>query len=296
MNIIILSRNPSLYSTQSLMIAGRRRGHNMRIMDHVNVDLIMEKGQLKVYYQNERIEGIHAIIPRIGSTVSSIGAAVVRQFENIGVYSTVNHEALLRARDKISAIQIMAANGIGVPKTVFSNNPYVLPEMIEMVDGPPLIIKLVNGTHGVGVILSDSKQNAESIIESFQKVKQQVLLQSFVKESDGADIRVFLVDGEIVGSMERKARPGEFRSNLHKGGTAQIVQLTEEEKMTAKAAAKLMGLDVCGVDLLRSNNGPLVLEVNPSPGLEGIERTTNVDIAGEIIQLVERKSVAYRRR
>jgi ribosomal protein S6--L-glutamate ligase len=290
MNIIILSRNPSLYSTQSLLIAGRRRGHYMRVLDHMNVDLILDKNGLEIYYQNELIEGINAVIPRIGATVTSYGAAVVRQFESMGVYSTLHHEALLRSRDKVSSLQLLAANGIGVPRTVLSNNPYVIPEMIEHAGSIPLIIKMINGTHGIGVILSETQQNAESILESFYKLKERIILQEFVKESNGTDIRVFVVDGQIVGAMERKAKEGEFRSNLHRGGSARLIPLSHEEKRVSIEAAKILGLDVCGIDLLRSNQGPLVLEVNPSPGLEGIERTTNVDIAARIIQLVERNS------
>lgn len=292
MNIIILSRNPSLYSTQSLLIAGRRRGHYMRVLDHMNVDLILDKNGLAIYYQNERIEGINAVIPRIGATVTSYGAAVVRQFESSGVYSTLHHEALLRSRDKVSSLQLLAASGIGVPRTVLSNNPYVIPEMIEEAGGVPLIIKMINGTHGIGVILSETRQNAESILESFYKLKERIIIQEFIKESKGTDIRVFIVDKEIVGAMERTAREGEFRSNLHRGGAARIIRLTDEEKQVSIEAASILGLEVCGIDLLRSKQGPLVLEVNPSPGLEGIERTTNVDIAGRIIQMVERNAKA----
>lgn len=262
----------------------------MRVLDHMNVDLILDKNGLEIYYQNELIEGINAVIPRIGATVTSYGAAVVRQFESMGVYSTLHHEALLRSRDKVSSLQLLAANGIGVPRTVLSNNPYVIPEMIEHAGSIPLIIKMINGTHGIGVILSETQQNAESILESFYKLKERIILQEFVKESNGTDIRVFVVDGQIVGAMERKAKEGEFRSNLHRGGSARLIPLSHEEKRVSIEAAKILGLDVCGIDLLRSNQGPLVLEVNPSPGLEGIERTTNVDIAARIIQLVERNS------
>lgn len=290
MNILILSRNIALYSTQSLVNAARRRGHYVRVIDHMQCDLCIEKGALSVYYQNERIQGFHAVIPRIGSTATTYGSAVVRQFVQMGLFSTLDHDALLRARNKLSSIQLMAANGIGIPKTVISNNLYTVPECIDLLDSLPMIIKLESGTHGLGVILSESKSNAEAIIEAFHKVKQRILLQEFIKEANGADVRVFIVEDEIVGVMQRQAKEGEFRSNLHRGGTSFVVPLTEEEKRVALKAAQVMGLTVCGVDMLRSNKGPLILEVNASPGLEGIETTTKVDIAGKIIELCERNA------
>ena len=290
MNILVLSRNPALYSTQSIVDAGRRRGHFMRVIDHMYCDLVVEKGRLQVYYENERIEGYQAIIPRIGSAATSYGSAVVRQFELMGVFSTLNHEALLRARNKISSLQLLAANGIGVPKTVISNNPYTIEDSIDLTGSMPMVIKLENGTHGIGVILAEKKRAAEAMIETFQKLKQRILLQEFIEESKGADIRVLIVDDKITGIMQRQAKEGEFRSNLHRGGTSFVVRLTEEEAITAKKAARIMGLKVCGVDMLRSKKGPLILEVNASPGLEGIETTTRIDIAGKIIQFCERNS------
>lgn len=290
MNFLVLSRNPALYSTQSIVDAGRKRGHYMRVIDHMNCDLIMEKGKLQVYYQGEKIEDFQAVIPRIGNTATSYGAAVVRQFELMGVFSTLHYESLLRARNKISSLQLLAANGIGVPKTVISNNPYTVEETLDYVGDLPMVIKLENGTHGIGVILAEKKKSAEAMIETFQKLKQRVLLQEFVKEAKGADIRVLIVDDTITGVMQRQAREGEFRSNLHRGGSSFVVRLTEEEAYTAKKAARIMGLSVCGVDMLRSKKGPLILEVNASPGLEGIETTTRIDIAGKIIQFCERNS------
>lgn len=288
MNILILSRNPALYSTQSLVDAGRRRGHFVRVIDHMYCDLVMEKGKMQVYYEDERIEGYQAVIPRIGNAATSYGSAVVRQFELMGLFSTLNHEALLRARNKVSSLQILAANGIGIPKTVISNNPYTIEETIELTGSMPIVIKLEHGTHGVGVILADKVRSAEAIIETFQKMKQRVLLQEFIEEAKGADIRVLIVDDTITGIMQRQAKEGEFRSNLHRGGTSFVVGLSEDEAWAAKKAARLLGLKVCGVDMLRSKKGPLILEVNASPGLEGIETTTKIDIAGKIIQFCER--------
>lgn len=290
MNFLVLSRNPALYSTQSIVNAGRRRGHYMRVIDHMYCDLIMEKGELKVMYQGEVIEGYHAVIPRIGNTATSYGSAVVRHFELMGVFSTLDHESLLRARNKISSLQLLAANGIGVPKTVISNNSYAIPEALDALGSLPAIIKLENGTHGIGVILADQKKQAEAMLETFYKLKQRVLLQEFIEEAKGADIRVLIVDDTITGVMQRQAQEGEFRSNLHRGGSSFVVRLTEEEAITAKKAARVMGLSVCGVDMLRSSKGPLILEVNASPGLEGIETTTRIDIAGKIIQFCERNA------
>lgn len=288
MNILVLSRNPALYSTQSIVNAGRRRGHYMRVIDHMQCDLVIEKNVLQVYYQDEKIEDYHAIIPRIGNTATSFGSAVVRQFEMMGYFSTMKSQSLLLARNKISSLQFLAAHGIGVPKTVIGNNPYTIEECIDYTGTVPLVVKLENGTHGIGVILADQKRSAESIVETFYKLKHRVLLQEYIKEAKGADVRVLIVDGKITGVMQRQAKEGEFRSNLHRGGSSFVIRLTEEEAVTAKRAAEIMGLSVCGVDMLRSKRGPLILEVNASPGLEGIETTTKIDIAGKIIQFCER--------
>ena len=296
MNIVILSRNPALYSTQSLIVASRKRGHKTRVLDHMQCDLVVENDKKQIYYQNERILGINAIIPRIGMSATCFGAAVIRQFEGMDVFTVLSSEALLKSRDKLSCLQILAANDILIPKTVFSNNPLVVPEMIDLLEEMPVIIKLINGTHGLGVILSENKKNAEAIIEAMFKARQKVMLQEYIRESKGADVRVFIIDGEIAGVMQRQAQEGEFRSNLHRGGKAFVVKLTEEEKHSALKAAKVMHLKVAGVDMLRSNRGPLVLEVNASPGLEGIEMTTKVDIAGKIIQYLERNAKASWRR
>lgn len=290
MNILVLSRNTSLYSTQSIVEAGRRRGHYMRVIDHMYCDLIMEEGKLEVLYHGELIDDFDAVIPRIGNTATTYGSAVVRQFEMMGVFSTLCHEALLRARNKISSLQLLAANGIGVPRTVITNNSYMIEENIDEVGTMPMIVKLASGTHGIGVILADKKKSAEAIIETFQRLKHRVLLQEFIEEAKGGDIRVLIVNDEIVGVMQRQAKEGEFRSNLHRGGSSFVVQLTQDEAIAAKKAARVMGLKVCGVDMLRSKRGPLILEVNASPGLEGIETTTKIDIAGKIIQFCEQNA------
>jgi len=285
MRIVILSRNPALYSTQSLINAARGRGHLVQVVDHMQCDIVIERNKPQVYFQDKPIENINAIIPRIGTSATSYGAAIIRQFEAQRIFTTLSSQALLTARDKLSSLQLLAAEGVGVNYLVFN-------EMLEKIEGYPKIIKLAKGTHGLGVILSENRQNAESILEAFHKVKQQLIIQEFIKEADGADIRVFIVDDQIVGVMERKAKEGEFRSNLHRGATPRVVNLTPEEQQVSKKAAKIMGLKVAGVDMLRSKRGPLVLEVNASPGLEGIETTTGVDIAGKIIQFVERNGKA----
>ena len=292
MNIVILSRNPALYSTQTLIVAARRRGHNVRVLDHMQCDIVVQNGKEEIFYQNERILGINAIIPRIGASATSYGSAIIRQFEGMGVYTVLSSDSLLKSRDKLSCLQILAANDIPIPKSVISNHPLVIPEMIEQLDQMPIIIKLINGTHGLGVILSENKRNAEAIIEAMFKARQKLMLQEYIGESKGSDVRVFIVDGEIEGVMKRQAQEGEFRSNLHRGGTSFVVKLTDEEKRIALKAAKILNLHVAGVDMLRSNRGPLILEVNASPGLEGIETTTKKDIAGKIIQCVERNAKA----
>ncbi|MBK9735111.1 MAG: RimK family alpha-L-glutamate ligase [Saprospiraceae bacterium] len=287
MNIIILSRNAALYSTQSLVEAARKRNHYVRVIDHMSCDLIIDSGKSKVYFNNQPIERIDAIIPRIGSTATIYGAAVIRQFESQGVFSTLHAEPLLKARDKLSCLQILGSQGIGVPKTVYCSNPYTIPFLLEEMEPFPIIIKLVTGTQGMGVILAENKGNAESILEAFHTTKEKVIMQKFIKEAKGADIRAFVVNGEVVGAMKRQAKPGDFRSNLHRGGTAEAIKLTREEESTALKSVKILGLSVAGVDMLKTNQGPVVLEVNASPGLEGIEGTTGADISGKIIKFIE---------
>ncbi|MEE9440178.1 MAG: RimK family alpha-L-glutamate ligase [Saprospiraceae bacterium] len=288
MNIIILSRNPNLYSTQSLVNACRRKNHYVKVLDHMQCDLVIEHGSPAIYYLGQKIKNVDAVIPRIGASATNFGSSVIRQFELMNIFCSLKSDPLLKARNKISCMQILAANGIRVPKSTISNNIYSVNQMIDEVGPMPIIIKLVHGTHGLGVILAEQKKTAESIVEAFHKTKQKVFLQKFIKEAGGADIRVLIVNNEIVGVMKRQAAEGEFRSNLHRGATSEIIKLNDEEMNVAKKAAKVMGLKIAGVDILQSSKGPMVLEVNASPGLEGIETTTGKDIAGKIITFVER--------
>jgi ribosomal protein S6--L-glutamate ligase len=288
MNIVILSRNASLYSTQSIVSAARRRNHHVRVFDHMYCDIFIDNKKPRIFFNNTEIKHVDAIIPRIGSTVTSIGASVIRQFECMNVFTTMTADALLRSRDKISCLQLLAANNIGVPTSALSNNYMAYSHLLDEIGPSPHIIKLVEGTHGMGVILAEKKSTAESVLEAFYSTKKKVLVQEFISEAGGADVRVFIVDGEIVGVMKRQAVEGEFRSNLHRGGTAKVISLSEVEKKVALKAAEVMGLKIAGVDMLQTKNGPLILEVNASPGLEGIETTTGIDIAGKIIKYVEK--------
>ncbi len=294
MNIVILSRGPSLYSTQSLVYAGRQRGHQMRVIDHVRCNIVIEKGLPRIYYAGERLRNIDAIIPRIGASVTFHGVAIIRQFEMMNVFSVTSSEALLCSRDKLRCLQLLAMANLGVPKTVFTDFTMDAGSIVNAAGGVPLVIKLLEGTHGLGVILAETKNTAESVIEAFNRIKERIIVQEFISEAKGADIRAFVVDGEIVAAMKRRARPGEFRSNLHRGGTSIHIKLTQAEIDTALKAVEVLGLDVAGVDMLESDRGPLVLEVNPSPGLEGITKTTGVDVGDRIIEFVER-SVQRRR-
>lgn len=287
MNIAILSRNPGLYSTQSLARAARSRHHYARIIDYVNCDLIIEDGKLSISYHGQVLQDIDAIIPRIGAKWTTYGSAIIRQFEKLGVFTTLSSDALIKARNKLSCSQILAAHGMKLPKTIVSNNSYLYKNLLTEIPGEKVVVKLINGTHGVGVVLADNKSQAESILDTFNRAKQKSMMQEFIVESKGADIRIFIVDGKIEGSMKRQAMPGEFRSNLHRGGTSTVAFISDEEKEVALKAAEVLGLKVAGVDMLRSDRGPLILEVNASPGLEGIETTTKSDIAGQIINFVE---------
>ncbi|MDZ4749346.1 MAG: RimK family alpha-L-glutamate ligase [Saprospiraceae bacterium] len=288
MRILILSRSPILYSTHSLVMAARRRGHAVRVVDHLQCDLTILSGKLGIRFQGEFIGRPDAVIPRIGSSVTSYGAAVVRQFEMMGVFTVVNTEALLRSRDKRTALQYLAANHLPVPDSVFTAMPDNVDSSLRILgDQYPIVIKMLNSTQGQGVILGESQSASLSVAEAFIRLKEEILLQRFIGESKGKDVRVFIVGGKVVAAMERSAQNGEFRSNLHRGASSHKIRITSEEEEIALRAAHLMGLEVAGVDILRSNNGPLILEVNASPGLEGIEGTTGVDIASQIIKFVE---------
>ena len=290
MKIVILSRNAQLYSTQRLVEAGEKRGHEMVVVDHLKTILVIEPGRPHIFYQGEEIKAVDAIIPRIGASVTFYGAAVIRQFEMMKIFSSVESQALVRARDKLRSLQLLSRAKIGMPKTAFTSNSKDIDNMIKQVGGSPVVIKLLEGTQGIGVILAETNKVAKSTVEGFLSLDANILVQEFIKEAKAADIRVFIVDGEVVGAMKRQGAEGEFRSNLHRGGQATVIKLSKEERATALKAAKTLGLDIAGVDMLQSDRGPLVMEVNSSPGLEGIEAATKVDIAGKIIEFVERKS------
>ncbi len=290
MKIVIFSRNSALYSTQRLVQAGRKRNHFMMVLDHLRCDLMIEKGRPTLYYDDERIHNVSAVIPRIGSSATIHGEAVVRHIEAMNIYSTLKADGLIHARNKFRAYQILAANDILVPRSVLSSAVYTADTMLHILGSPPYIIKLINSTHGAGVLKAETYEMAMAMIEAFGRARQRLMFQEYIAESAGEDIRVFVVDHKVVACMKRKAQTGDFRSNLHRGGTSMQIRLTKEEEYTALRSTKLLGLDVAGVDLLRSDRGPMVLEVNASPGLEGIEGTTRVDIAAKIITMIEKQT------
>ena len=288
MKIKILSRNSHLYSTKRLVEAATKRKHDVEVVDPLKCDIVIEKRKPNIYYKGGYIEGVDAVIPRIGASVTFYGTAVVRQFEMMGAFTTTDSEALVRSRDKLRSLQVLSRAKIGLPKTVFTNYSRDVSGVIKQVGGTPLVIKLLEGTQGVGVVLAETKNAAESVIEAFNGLQARVIVQEFIKEAKGGDIRAFVVDGHVVGAMKRQGKEGEFRSNLHRGGTAEVVELTDEEEIAAVKATKAMGLGVAGVDMLQSARGPLILEGNSSPGLEGIEKATGKDIAKSIIRYIER--------
>lgn len=289
MKILILSRGPQLYSTLSLEQAALRRGHQVDVVDHTRCNLVIEKGRPEVYVDAAPLGKYDALIPRIGASVTSAGAAVIKQFESLNVYTVARSEALLLARDKLKCLQKLIKADIDVPVSIFVNSADQIDQLIEHIIGLPVIIKLVQSTHGSGVVICETKQSAKSAVGAFIKLKERVLVQEFIEEANGQDIRAFIVANKVVGAMRRTAADGEFRSNLHLGATAEEIRLTHQEQVLAIQAAKIMGLSVAGVDILRSKRGPLIMEVNASPGLEGIETFTGVDIAKKIIEMVERR-------
>ncbi|MEQ9405629.1 MAG: 30S ribosomal protein S6--L-glutamate ligase [Cyclobacteriaceae bacterium] len=287
MKIAVLSRNPKLYSTRRLVEAIEQKGHTSRVIDHLKCDIIMDETGPSIFYKGENITDIDAIIPRIGASVTFYGTAVVRQFEMRKVFSAVSSLAITRSRDKLRSLQILSRSGVRLPKTAFTNYSKGEKKVLKHIGHAPVVIKLLEGTQGLGVVLAETDKAAISVIEAFDSLKTRVILQEFIKEAGGADIRAFIVNGEVVGAMKRQGKEGEFRSNLHRGGNANIIKLSKAEKATALSAAKSMGLAIAGVDMLQSKRGALVLEVNSSPGLEGIEGATGVDIAGKIVEYVE---------
>ncbi len=292
MKIALLSRNAKLYSTRRLVEAAKTRGHEIRILDVLRCYMNITSHRPGIHYRGEEVTGFDAIIPRIGASVTFYGTAVLRQFEMMGVYTLNESVAISRSRDKIRALQLLSRKGIGLPVTGFANKPDDIQDLIKMVGGAPIVIKLLEGTQGIGVVLAETEQAAESVIEAFLGLKASALVQEYVREAGGADIRAFVIGDRVVAAMKRQGKAGEFRSNIHRGGTASTIRITPEERSTAVRAAKTMGLNVCGVDILRSNHGPVVMEVNSSPGLEGIEKVTGKDIAGMIIEFLERNAKA----
>jgi len=290
MKLCLLSRNPRLYSTRRLVEAARQRGHEIRVVNTLRCYNNITSHHPSIHYRGELLEGFDAVIPRIGASVTFYGAAVLRQFEMMGVFPVNESVAITRSRDKLRATQLLARRGIGLPVTGFAHSPDDVDDLIKMVGGPPLVVKLLEGTQGVGVVLAETYKAAESVIQAFMGLNAEIMVQEFIKEAKGADIRCFVVGGKVVASMKRQAGEGEFRSNLHRGGVATLIRITPEERSTAVRAAKAMGLNVAGVDLLRSNHGPVVMEVNSSPGLKGIEAASGKDIAGQIIQFVEKNA------
>ena len=288
MRIAVLSRGIGLYSTQSIVEAGMGRGHEMWVMDYMQCNFILETNQLKLYYDEREITGLDAVIPRIGASFTTEGASVIRQFEGLGVYSLLSSQSLVKTRDKLHCLQILAAKGLPVPKTVLAGQSDNLGLVLKKIGGPPYIVKIPESTHGVGVMLLDSEQGVISVAETLEKLNQRVIIQEFIKEAEGADFRAIVVGGQVVASMKRQAKEGEFRSNLHRGAFSVPASLTAQEELLAKKATQILGLNVAGVDMLRSKNGPLILEINASPGLEGIETATRVDVAWSILLFLER--------
>ncbi|ATU08046.1 30S ribosomal protein S6--L-glutamate ligase [Methanohalophilus portucalensis] len=290
MKIALLSRNKKLYSTRRLIEAAEEKGHTIQVIDVLRAYMNITSHKPSIHYKGDELNDFDAVIPRIGASVTFYGAAVLRQFEMMGVFPLNESVALTRSRDKLRSLQLLSRRGIGLPVTVYASKPDDVKDMVKMVGGAPLVVKILEGTQGIGVVLAETQKAAESIIEGFMGVNANILVQEYIKESKGADIRCFVVGGKVVASMKRQGPKGEFRSNIHRGGTATTIRITPEERSTAVRAAKIMGLNVAGVDLLRSNHGPVVMEVNSSPGLEGIESSTGKDIAGMIIDYIEKNS------
>jgi ribosomal protein S6--L-glutamate ligase len=289
--LAILSRRPELYSTRALVEAAEARGHDVRIMDTLQFDIRISRRSPELYFQGKPVEGIDAVIPRIGASVTYYGLAVVRQFEMMGIYCLNESQAIARSRDKLRSLQLLCRHDIGVPPTVFTRQADHVPDCIEKVEGPPVVVKLLEGTQGIGVVLAESERAAGSVVEAFHGLDQNILIQKFIKEAKGADIRAFVVGRKVVAAMKRQAVSGEFRSNLHRGGSAAKFRLPAEYRKTALAAARVLGLRVAGVDLIESAEGPMVMEVNSSPGLEGIQAATRVDVANAIIEHLEKEAV-----
>jgi ribosomal protein S6--L-glutamate ligase len=290
MRIIILSRKASLYSTKALAEAGEKRGHEVRVMDTLQFDIRVSRRNPELFYQGDPVGHVDAVIPRIGASITQFGLAVVRQFEMMGVYCVNESQAIARSRDKLRCLQILSRHDIGLPPTVYTRQPDHVPDCIERVDGLPVVVKLLEGTQGIGVVLAETAPAASSVIDAFHGLDQNILIQKYIAEAKGADIRAVVVGRKVVAAMRRKASKGEFRSNLHRGAVSQKVRLPIEYRRTALAAARVLGLRVAGVDMIESKDGPMVMEVNSSPGLEGIQKTTGADAASAMVELIEHEA------
>lgn len=290
MKIAMLARNANLYSHQRLKEAAESRGHQLDIINTTQCYMNIASRRPEIYYKGDKLPKYDAVIPRIGASVTFYGTAVLRQFEMQGVYPLNESVAIGRSRDKLRSMQLLARDGIGLPVTTFAHDPKQTDEVMEVAGGAPVVVKLLEGTQGIGVVLADSDRSAKSIIEAFRGANINIMVQEFIREAGGTDIRAFVIGGKVIAAMKRTGAKGEFRSNLHRGGSAEVVKLSPEERATAIRSAKTLGLNVCGVDMLRSNHGPVVMEVNSSPGLEGIENATNIDVAGKIIEFIEKNA------
>lgn len=290
LKIAILSRRASLYSTSRLKEAAKKRGHEVHVIDYLRCYMDITSHKPRMFFKGEEMTDFDAVIPRIGASHTFYGTAVVRQFEMMGVYPLNESQAITRSRDKLRSLQLMARKGIGLPVTAFAHSTKDVDGLIKTVGGAPLVIKLLEGTQGIGVVLTETRKAAESVIEAFRGLEANILVQEFIKEAGGMDIRAFVVGDKVIASMKRQGAEGEFRSNLHRGGSSEMIKITPEERSTAVRAAKCMGLHTAGIDILRSNHGPVVMEANSSPGLEGIERATGVDVAGKIIEFIEKNA------
>ena len=296
MKLLMLARNPNLYSHRRLVEAAEKRGHTLDIVNTLRVYMNITSHRPEAFYNGEKLTGYDAVIPRIGASITQYGLAVLRQFEMMGVWPLNESVAIGRSRDKLRSMQILARAGLGLPVTAFAHDPKATEEVLKIAGGAPVVIKLLEGTQGIGVVLGDTDRSARSVIEAFRGANVNILVQEFIKEAGSTDIRAFVVGGKVVGSMKRTGAEGDFRSNLHRGGSAATVKITPEERSTAMRAAAKMGLNVCGVDMLRSNHGPVIMEVNSSPGLEGIEGATGKDIAGMIIDYIAANAKAGKTR
>jgi ribosomal protein S6--L-glutamate ligase len=290
MNIAVLSRKPGLYSTARLVEAARSRGHQVEVIDFLRCFMNITSHKPQIFFKGRSLDSFDAVIPRIGASHTFYGTAVVRQFEMMGIFTLNRSQAISRSRDKLRSLQVMAKQGIGLPVTGCAHSTRDVEGLIKTVGGAPLVVKLLEGTQGIGVVLAENQNAAESVIEAFRGLKANIIVQEFIREAKGSDIRAFVVGDKVVAAMVRQAKEGEFRSNLHRGGNASQAKITPAERTTAIKAARAMGLNVAGVDILRSNHGPVVIEVNSSPGLEGIEKSTGVDVAGTIVDFIEKRA------